>query len=190
MLEHGTGVERSYPRALSIYQQAAVLGRPWALFRMTTCFEFGHGVEENMTVAAQWYQAAAESGHVESMVTLGAKLHDPYEYQQWYQGHQLPQNHAHAALLIGEAARLGNLLATRLLAEMYSSGAGVVKDKARAAELYWIVANAIPALMNGSRKPGPWEDPVEDLKIDELFSTLGELYEEGDGVTQDGAKAV
>lgn len=103
---------------------AADLGDTKAMFDLAQMFESGTaGGKQNLRIAAGYYRRAAESGHVQSQMTM-AKLcllgkgvrQDAEEAAQWYL----------------KAAELGNLSACENLAEMYARGRGVAKDEEKA----------------------------------------------------------
>jgi TPR repeat protein len=63
MYFRGYGVAQDYTEALQLYQLAAVLGYPTALFEVAECYYWGRGVSINDAKAIHWYKRAQAVGH-------------------------------------------------------------------------------------------------------------------------------
>lgn len=63
LYETGTGLEQSYPRAVTHYQQACDGGRGESCTRLGVMYDIGLSVRESPRHAAQLYERACSLGH-------------------------------------------------------------------------------------------------------------------------------
>ena len=76
----------------------AEAGDPAAQVAVGDCYYEGRGVELNYTIAAQWYQKAAEQGYMEGQYKLG---------MCYYNGHGVPKNMERASYWLLEVTEKG-----------------------------------------------------------------------------------
>lgn len=114
--------------------EAATKGDPLAMYVLAWAYDEGNGIEENESIAEDWYEKAtpgvqkkAESGDVNAMVILG---------EMYDEGNGVAKSKKKSAQWYQKAADKGNVIAIYELAECYDDGDGVPKDKAKAQELY------------------------------------------------------
>mmetsp|Transcript_4424 Transcript_4424/g.11235 ORF Transcript_4424/g.11235 Transcript_4424/m.11235 type:complete len:843 (+) Transcript_4424:58-2586(+) len=135
LYEKGDGVPQSWPDALKLYREAAVLGdtraSPAAAQNLCNCYTNGWGVEVNLAEAASWLERAAKLGSAEAMFDLG------YRYER---GQGLPADMKLALACYASAADSGHPLAIFNTANCLKNGWGSAPDPAAAAELFQIAA--------------------------------------------------
>ena len=103
----------NYKKTLAIIQPMANDGNPRAQTMLGRCYENGLGVAQDLAVAAQWFQLAAEQNYTEAQVLLA------YCYET---GAGVPKNPAEVMNLMTRAAEKGNPEAQFNLAINYSQG--------------------------------------------------------------------
>lgn len=182
----GVGVRKDYLKAAEWYYMAANAGNTEAMVWMGTFCECGYGVAERDYKAAEnWYRMAAEAGNVDGMLNMGRLMWRKERNQKlkptsekWYR----------------KAAEKGNTEAMFELAHCiqeekkrwYIEAANRGNHKAA----YWLAKGArgehnyVEAL-----KWFYWLIPDTDQYAYEAECHLGEMYEEGTGVTQNYAEA-
>jgi hypothetical protein len=64
MYAHGRGVTEDPARAVGLHRSAAEAGNVDAQFNLATMSPSSTGVPKNLTIAAQWFSKAADSGDV------------------------------------------------------------------------------------------------------------------------------
>jgi TPR repeat protein len=149
---HGLLVERDRANACSRMESAWADGFRPSAYRLYECV-----ADRDPPRAAALLQAAADTGHATAAEVLGRRCLEAR-----------PQDARCAARYIVAAATEGRPSAKSLLAWMYTQGAGVPTDPARALALYLDAAGA------------------GDLSAK---NNLGELHETGRGVPADAGKA-
>jgi TPR repeat protein len=92
---------------------------PRASFALGLMYESGEGVEKDFVKAAEWYEKAAEQGHVSAQHNLGVL---------YATGEGVSKDDAKAAEWFRKAAQQGDPSAQFYLATMYSNGTGVARD--------------------------------------------------------------
>lgn len=102
-----------YRKTLNLIQPLANAGDPRAQTILGRCYENGLGVQQDMAVAAQWFQLAAEQNYSEAQVLLA------YCYEI---GAGVPKNPQQVMNLMSRAAESGNAEAQFNLALNYSQG--------------------------------------------------------------------
>lgn len=103
----------NYKKTIQLVTPLASNGNPRAQVILGRCYENGLGVEQDMAVAAQWFQLAAEQNYSEAQVLLA------YCYEV---GAGVPRNGREVMNLMTRAAEQGNAEAQFNLALNYSQG--------------------------------------------------------------------
>ena len=98
---------------------AAQKGSTEAMYNLSVCYEFGHGVEKNHDEANRWCRAAAEQGHAEAAYVLG---------RAYFLGEGMTENRAEACKWYLKAAKGGSATAQQALAHCYLDGRGVPQN--------------------------------------------------------------
>ena len=108
-----------YKRAIDEWMPAAAKNNPDALFNLGQVYRLGKGVKPDLKVAEQYYQRAAELGHVVAQANLGAlyldrssPLFDPDKGLTW----------------LKKASYAGNALSRYMLGVVYFNGQYVTED--------------------------------------------------------------
>ncbi len=120
-----------YKRAIDEWMPAAAKNDPDALFNLGQVYRLGKGVEPDLKVAEQYYERAAELGHVVAQANLGAlyldrksPLYDPDKGIAW----------------LKKASYRGNALSRYMLGVTYFNGEYVTEDYIEA--YAWIYLSA------------------------------------------------
>lgn len=150
----------NYRKTLQIVQPMASEGNPRAQTILGRCYENGLGVEQDMAVAAQWFQLAAEQNYTEAQVLLA------YCYEV---GAGVPKNPLEVMNLMTRAAEAGNAEAQFNLAVNYSQG------------LYGAPKNEQDSFH--------WASLAANQGYAQAERFLGACYEYGFGVNADAALA-
>ncbi|MBD5641986.1 MAG: sel1 repeat family protein [Desulfovibrio sp.] len=103
----------NYKKTISLVTNMAADGNPRAQVMLGRCYENGLGVEQDLAVAAQWFQLAAEQNDAEAQVLLA------YCYEV---GAGVPRDPQQVMNLMTRAAQAGNAEAQFNLALNYSQG--------------------------------------------------------------------
>ncbi|MDR0234005.1 MAG: SEL1-like repeat protein [Zoogloeaceae bacterium] len=133
---------------------------PQAQYALGEAYAKGLGVARDDAEAVQWYQKAAEQGHINAQYDLG------WRYSQ---GQGVARNDAEAVKWYRRAAEQGNADAQRSLGEMYEQGRGVAQDEAEAVK---------------------WYREAAEQGDDNAQYNLGLMYRDGRGVARNNAEAV
>ncbi len=115
-------------QAFPLFLRAAELGNADAQYAVAECYCYGleeANVEENDTLAAEWYAKAAERGHAKAIEGLA----NCYEH-----GRGVPEDQQKAFELHKQALAAGNNDALSSLAYCYFYGWGVTPDEEKAIE--------------------------------------------------------
>ncbi|MEM7123557.1 MAG: trypsin-like peptidase domain-containing protein [Pseudomonadota bacterium] len=159
-------------------------------------YEFGLGVQQDYTQAADWYRRAAEQGDAYAQGNLG------YLYDT---GLGVPQDYRMAANWYRQAAEQGDSYAQGNLGYLYAYGLGVKLDYEEA--MTWFLRSAKQGESFSERNVGflyengygvaqdyaiaaTWYERAADDDDTFALSSLGYLYENGYGVPQDYRTAV
>lgn len=196
MYDTGTGVTRDYAKAAELYQKAADRGNPFAMGNLGTFYKIGRGVPQNAAKAAELYQQASDRNNAVATCNL-ASLYE--------KGNGVPQDNAKAFALYKKAESMGkcdylalcncyiNGLGTERnfdLALQYAIGAyekdGVSKEQT--GKNLIIIANNAKANDPGYNRVPIYTKAIE-LGSGDAMLALARMYESGDGVAQDMAKA-
>lgn len=149
-----------YRKTLRLIRPLAGDGNPRAQVLLGRCHENGLGVPQDMAVAAQWYQLAAEQNDSEAQVLLA------YCYEV---GAGVPRNPEAATTLMTRAARDGYAEAQFNLALYYSQGLHqTAKDQ---------------------KESFRWARLAADQGYAQAERFVGACYEYGIGVQKDPAEA-
>jgi uncharacterized protein len=145
-IDHGIAFDGDCPDADKVSYIMYCLGR----------MEYsGEGVERDYSKAFQWYQQAANAGHIHSNYCI-AKM--------FYSGEGVPQDYGQAKLFYKIAADGKDKYAYHALGKMYDTGTGVEQNYSKAANWFTLA----------SKENVPYAD-----------YRLAQLYESGQGVEKD-----
>ena len=89
------------------------------------------GAKQDFTLAAQWWERAADQGHARAQSALGACFAD---------GDGVAKDNARAAQFYQLSADQGHALAQHRLGVCYRDGKGVAKNESKALELFRLSA--------------------------------------------------
>lgn len=184
--------DEEYRIAGELFKKAADNGHVGATLYLGFIYDFGQGVETNVSEAMKWYTISAEQGSAEAQLFLGWLYKDNGDFQtalKWfkksaqkdnpsalyclaeyyYEGKSVEQNIEKAIELYKRSAEKGDWEAQFKLGKIYESGDHVCSDYKKAADFYEMAAKQEYA-------------PAE--------VSLGLLYKHGKGVERDYKKAV
>ncbi len=135
MYATGTGVAKDLPEAAQLFLKAAENGDANAQYNLGVMYDKGEGVPKSETEAVKWLTKSAEQGNGGALRALA---------MDWgLEAISRRRNAQHGEADFAEAVRLFRLVAEKgdgyaqnWLADAYSEGVGVSKDKAAALE-WW-----------------------------------------------------
>jgi len=129
----GTGVSEDSNVAVAWMESAFHIGNDSeAAHDLAIIYEYGrHGIEVDVVAAAEWFERAAELGHVEAMVELGLC----YEL-----GCGVEQSDEHALDWYTKAAHLGHATAKFSVGEIFEEARGVPQSDEEACLWYYRAA--------------------------------------------------
>jgi uncharacterized protein len=159
LYDDGHGVAKDQRIAVTWYQKAAEKGNPQAQLNLGVHYELAQGVELDYAVALSWYRKAAEQGYAPAQVALG---------NMYYRGRGVPQDKKEANAWFQRAAEQGNASAQQNLANALYFGDGAEINYGEAFKLY--------------------QQAAAQGFGDSQYN-LGVMYEKGQGVAKDPAKA-
>jgi hypothetical protein len=116
--------ELSHQGAVYCFQKATIAGDPEGTFGLAICYGEGLGVERDADKCIPLLSLAAEAGHVEAMMMLGALM----------TGSPSAATRAAAIPWLLKAAEAGNASAMGILARCYREGIGVARNSQAASE--------------------------------------------------------
>lgn len=194
--QSGRGVAKDYAKAVEMYQRASELGNSGAMGNLGVLYSTGNGVPKDFAKAAELFQKASDKGN--ELAT--ANLASLYE-----KGNGVPQDYDRAFKLYKKAEAMGNCDHIALcncylnghgtdrnydLALQYAIGAyekdGVSKEQT--GKNLIIIANNAKANDPGYNRVPIYTKAIELGSVDAMLA-LARMYESGDGVAQDMAKA-
>lgn len=118
---------RAFAKAFELFEKDAIAGDAEAIHHLAMCYNYGHGVEENIEKSIRLLHKAVDAGDDEAcyemalLYTIGSGVEkSDKESFKWYQ----------------KAADMGNVDAFYNLGFCYESGTGVAKDLKKAFEWY------------------------------------------------------
>jgi hypothetical protein len=156
----GIGVLRSYTKGFELIKKAAEQGHPEAIGGVGYFYANGYGVKKDLAAAADWFRKGAEKGGAKAQLNYGQAL---------LNGRGIPANEAEGMKWIDKAIAQGLPHAWFAMAEFcYFGNHGHEQSYAKAYEYVQKAADADLA-------------PAENM--------LGSMYQEGNGVPVDLAKA-
>lgn len=202
MYLQGLGVEKDAVQALNWSRRAADTGDSYAARILGDRFERGVGAEKDPVQAVTWYRKAAEAGNWEGMLAM-ARVYES--------GIGVEKDNVQAVTWYRKAAEVGSLSAMVALVDKYQNGDGVKKNATQAQS--WIrkiqqtaeaggvgtmlnVANTYAHPFNPLKlkpdyiKAAEWYCKAAEAGDSFAMMTLGEMYEEGQGVEKDDAQAL
>jgi len=193
----GIGIEKDLKRAIELLEEGAKVECPEALEKLALVYENGLGVSQDFERAIKLYEHAARRGSLSAQIYLGQR------YQYGHPG--LCYDIKKSVEFLEMAALRGQVLARQELAECYAEGKGVLKNIAKAVEIYRSLAdqhNALAETNLGLLLEDGWENcpPSREaaVRLYELSAEHGEplgtlnlarCYQEGIGVAQDLTQA-
>lgn len=190
------GVKRNLAASIHWLRQAALQGYPSAQDQLGNIYYLGLGVNKDPKRALHWYEKAAKQGYSTAQFRLsemyylgrGAKK-DLAKATEWYR----------AGAVGGES--YGGSFGRYLVGHMYHAGKGVKKNMDVA--IRWLTSAingqppaAIPPPDFSGDDPANAEVAAPSLAVLERLARndarleLAAIYENGDGVATDGAKAL
>lgn len=119
-------------RLFAVTDAKARKGDPAAEYQLGNLYRDGVGVDQDLVQAVGCWGAAALHGHVRAQITLGDFLTKG--------GRGVERDLVQAAKVYRMAARQGDLIGLRRMAECYLSGQGVVKDEVEAYAYYALIS--------------------------------------------------
>lgn len=190
---NGDGVKENKTVAVKWYKKAAEQGLVEAQYNLALCYDYGEGVNEDKAEAVKWYRKAAEQGHDSAWLKLGYCLET---------GVGVKENKIEAIEWFKKAAEKGNADAQYNLGICYYVGDGIEKDIDEA--LKWSTKAAEQGDTSSLYNCGIiyLEEKKDYIKAKDFFEKalregyvpanygLAELYKDGNGVQQDGKKAI
>jgi len=134
-------VEENQSRAIAFYLKALDLdiegmaenGDQYAQACLGLMYQYGRGVDKNMSTAVEWYRKAAEQGHADAHFYCGMMIHLCGIYEYIYGGYR---NHLTKFECYCKAAEQGHAYAQYCLGDMYYLGDGVDQNYSTAVEWF------------------------------------------------------
>ncbi len=154
LLKEDLGADSDAERAAALFTEAAEAEHTDAMFQLGLIYRDGVGLQADAILAETWLRRAASRGQVGAMLELARFL---------VQNPGSP-DYGSAAVLLREAADLGDSLAQFYLGQLYNGGLGVPHDPATAA--FWF------------RK-------AADAGVVGAVEALGLMHVDGTGLEQD-----
>lgn len=167
----------NYKKTIQLVQPLANEGIPRAQTILGRCYENGLGVQQDMAVAAQWFQLAAEQNYSEAQVLLA------YCYEI---GAGVPKNPMEVMNLMTRAAESGNAEAQFNLAMNYSQGLyGAPKDERES--FRWATLAAQQGYAQAERFLGACYEFGFGTPADEALSNEWYQKAEAQGLSREGS---
>lgn len=155
----------SFPAAAKWFQKAAEQGYAEAQYQLAEMYHTGKLGDDQRPNCIRWYLKAAAQGHAAAKAVVG-------ELPQYYPNNEQAKSVDNIEML-RESGDQGNLKAQYQLAKRYQAGIEVAKDPVEAFKWMQMAAN------NGTASS----------RIGDAIYCLAEMYEKGEGVTQDLSQA-
>lgn len=112
--------------AFGLWLHEAKQGSVRAQYEVGICYTLGNGVEQNDSLAIKWFRKAAEGGHVQCQISMGAF---------YYNGsHGFDVDYREAFNWFLKAAEQGHDYAQYLVGRCYAQGEGVKQNDEKAFE--------------------------------------------------------
>ena len=186
---------QDYAKAREWYEKAAAKGNAGAMINLGLLYDNGHGVAQDYAKAREWYEKAAAKGNADAMANLGLLYEN---------GQGVAQDYAKAREWYEKAAAKGNASAMTNLGLLYTTvrawrrttprrASGTRRPPPRTTRAPWPISacftttvtawrRTTPRRASGTRRPPP-------RATRSPWSTSAVLYDNGQGVAQDYAKA-
>ena len=166
-----------YKETLRLIKPLASEGNPRAQVMLGRCYENGLGVEQDMAVAAQWFQLAAEQNDPEAQLLLA------YCYEV---GAGVPKDPQQVMNLMTRAAEAGNPEAQFNLALNYSQGLyGAPKNEAES--FRWASLSAQQGYGQAERFLGACYEFGFGVNADHALSQEWYAKAEAQGLSREGS---
>jgi len=136
-----------YTEALPLLRAAAEKGHKKAQYRIGRCYDKGYGVEEDNTLAFQWYAKSAAQDYHKAQYHLG---------RCYYKGKGTAKDRDKAVVWFRKAAAQDNADAQLALGKCYLKGNGVPADKKKATA--WV--------KKAVKNPDGGDEVLEELRRD------------------------
>ena len=171
--------EKEYTKALAIYREEVECGNVDAMSRIGMMYQKGHGVEQNLKKAAEWYQTGAYFNSTEAMRNLGML------YEKQYKKFGKKEGKTLAETWYKKAADLGDAIAIRFMGdwcEKYEKGIGARQWYVKAAEAGDIMAadklykNSIDSY--DAEETEYWRKKAQELKMQAKYQKTWNWYKE------------
>lgn len=208
--EKGQGVEANIEKAFELYERAARLGTPDAMFNVFRFYLTGKGVKADPEKAKTWLDKAAAAGSIDAKKELAKVGRGAYEapgrdLTVAAFSAQAKKAYSTSVRLYRQAADLGNADAAVALGQHYAQGLGVPKDLKEAARLFRVAAEkGSPAgqaqlgfaYENGEGVPENWDDMRNWCEKSAAqhhplgLNCVGRLFQFGMAVPMDRVRAV
>ena len=114
---------QDFPRASSLFREAADLGDMDAAYGLSVLYREGTGVERDRAESVKWLKRAAEERHIAAMVEFAIAL---------FNGDSVEKNEQMAAKYFARAAQANSPIAQNRLARLYAAGRGVKANNVEA----------------------------------------------------------
>lgn len=148
---------QDFPRAATLFRQAAELGDIDAAYGLAVLFREGTGVPRDRAESVKWLRRAAEERHVAAMVEFAIAL---------FNGDGVPRSETAAARYFAKAAQANSPVAQNRLARLYAVGRGVKANMVEAMKWHILArANGIRDEWLDARLPTL--SPPERLAVEE-----------------------
>lgn len=125
--------KKDYSNALPKFRTAALQGHAGSCAYLGRVYQYGYGVDKNLTTAVSWYRQGAEKGDAESQYRLG---------NCYYNGYGVTKDLQQAFNLFKKSAEQDNTSAQNMVGICYRNGYGVAKNDAEAVKWYRRAADA------------------------------------------------
>jgi uncharacterized protein len=150
-----------------------------AQFELGRAYETGTGVSQNDSLAVTWYRKSADLGNAAAENSLGL---------MYRMGRGVEKNLDEAVKCYEKGAKLGNPSAMFNVGVSYYNGEGVADNPIQAYAWFLLAQEAgnvaaRDAVRRSASELGP-------LASQEVFLSIGEMYEKGDGLPQSYIKAI
>lgn len=148
----------------------AKAGKIKAMYGVGKLYERGRGTNLNLTLAAEWYQKAADGGQTSAQSRLGI---------MYFEGRGVKQDYTKALRLLNSAAKDNVPSAQYQLANMYELGTGVTQDLEKA--IHWY---------NESDKYGYYLAKAKVIRLKKILkSSVGTIARKSAAPSQKAPKA-
>ena len=180
----GEGVEQNYEEAVKWFKLSAEQEYNLAQYNLADSYYYGKGVEEDKEEAECWFEKASENGYEKSKIANFYYNEDDYEKAfKWFKLSFEEDNDEDSAYELGK---------------LYFYGDGCTQDKSKAEELfeqyvtdgyYMKIIGDLYSDEEEFEKAFEWYSKAVENDSTSAAFEIGKLYYQGQGCTQDKAKA-